>query len=306
MSEITWASVEPLLHRVEVVGGAVNATFRCPLSGDTFQAVATVPAPGGEGGGEARASLGASVRLAVGRLLLGVLGSSRGAGAAAAISPARPLTEEERRAGILAAFAQVAPRFVWDGAEGRWVSARAAVGIVPEFIRQLGEFPPSRRYEQVILARMVVEVAAADGALTAGEESLMGAFIPQELGTFADLLQRPRLTALELRETLPGGVRETLLMVAWAAALVDTRLADAEQARLDALAAGLGLDLEQRREARHNAEVYLVDQALDRAWEGGRLDEAALTEVRALAASFGLDGAAFEAVEARHRRRHGR
>ena len=300
MTQVSYETISPIVLRTSVAGGRLTAVFRCPISGDTFEA--TVPLKG-EGDSDASPFSGAPLRAAMSRFLRGVFrGESQ---EVEATETQEALTEDEREQAVLRAFNAVSNRFVWDASQEHWLSARVAVGVVPEFTRQLAEFPLETRFDRVILARMLVEIAAADGTLAAEEQAFLNGFLPPELGTLDELRGRPHLTALELRETTNGPERETLLMVAWAIALTDEELADEEALCLASFAKGLGLSDTLSLELRHYAEVFVIDQALDRVWLRGGFDTQAFGEVKLLATQFGLNDAAFATIDIRHRRRHG-
>lgn len=300
MDQPNFAAITPLLHASRVEGDVLVCTFRCPLSGDTFEGRASLRGDDGADevtGGFADGML-PGLRYRMGTLIRRWLGGRR--------DPASAGEGADRtEAAVIAAFHSVEPGLVWDASRGQWISARVAVGIVPEFVRQVAEFPVEARYDQLILARMLAEIASADGSLAGEERALLEAFIPGDLVTVDEVVLGPRLTAPELMETSSPGVRETLLMIAWAVALTDEALDPAEEQRLRELAEGLGLSAASAAELRHYAEVFVVDQALARVWPGGGYDPARWEEVHDLALAMGLDEETFSRIDLRFRRRNG-
>lgn len=96
-----------------------------------------------------------------------------------------------------------------------------------------------------------------------------------------------------------------MLMVAWAVALTDEDLSPQEELRLAEYAAGLGIAPAQAVKLKLAAQVYLVDQALSRAYPGGQRDQALHAEVMSMAQRIGLDATDAERVDIRFRKRYG-
>jgi uncharacterized tellurite resistance protein B-like protein len=198
---------------------------------------------------------------------------------------------------VLRAFQGVSERFAWDGR--RWVSAESLAETQTEFARQLGALKLTSPYDRSVLARMLMEVAQADGRITAEERELLGRFVAADVGE-----GRAPLSRAELSETSPGA-REAALMIAWAVALADSELSDAEREKLGAHAAGLGISGERAAVLKGYAQAFLVDQALAQVYAGGRRDEAAYREVMELARRLGLGAEEAERVDIRYRKRNG-
>ena len=173
------------------------------------------------------------------------------------------------------------------------------------FRKQLADNPVSGRYEQCLLARMLVEIACADGAVSDDEREFLGDFIDPELGTIDDLAKLDKLNAVDLEGAAEATVRETMLMIAWMAALSDEGLADSERERLDELAAGLGVADDRAAKMRNLATSHLLEQAFAGAYPGGRRDDAAHADTLALAEGLGVSAEDVQRGDLRCRQRMG-
>jgi len=325
MPEITYESIKPLIEREEVQGSTMSCTFRCPASDVSVEATAAIRRERGAAGQVAdraarsvKTTLLFRARSALSRAIGGILGYGvagqlgRGVATAAADQAVRgagsgqpSFSEADRQAAVVAAFQTVASRFVWDPAQGRWIAAQLAGEALTDFAAQLDAAPVAQPYDRGVLARMLVEIANADGNIADEEKAFLADFVPPDLGSVDGLLARAPLSKVELDETAQGRSRETLLMVAWALALTDEDLAEAEQDRLAELAAGLGIAEARADELKRYAQLFIIDQALAAAYAGGQADASVRQQVIALAERIGLDPEAAERAEIRYRKRTG-
>lgn len=317
MSEVTYEAIAPMIQEASAQGTTYNVTFRCPLSEATVSSQAALRRGAGVKDvavGSAKKSLMYSLR----RSVLGAVRSVLGHGvlgrvgqdvARSMLSDAEQkanehFTEDEKQAAAVEAFERVKGEFVWDPKGQRFVSAKAAGATPSAFSKQLAEAPVSERYDRGVLARMLVEVANADGRIEPDEINFLSGFITDDVGTVPALLKKPALSSVELSETSTGGVRETLLMLAWAAAMTDEELADAEVRKLEGFAAGLALHPERAESARRAAQAHLLEQAIEAAYARG-FDDAKRQEVLQLGANLGMEAEEAERAEIRYRKTHG-
>ncbi len=324
MSEPTYETVAPLVDDVQTHRRTVTVRFTCRRSGESVQARATVPEGVGSAamsrvGQSVKRSLMWSLRSSIASLVRGVFGHGivgrtasdlvyAATNEATRVSHQRAdsLSQDEVQAGIVAAFASVRGRFVWDAERGEWVSASAAAELMSAFQRQLAQHPATHPYDRQVLARMLVEVARADGRVAAEEQTWLTELIGPDQGSLAQLAQRPPLTAAELSQTSHDDVRVSLLTTAWALALVDERFDPGERSLLERWGQGLGLRPAQVAKARDAAAGHLLDEALERMHAWGGHDAHARQELYALAARMGISRQAAEQAEAAFQRRRAR
>lgn len=299
-----FASIRPLIAMARVDGRDVIAVFRCPLTHRSEQALWRSPPVGVSA---VTADLAASSSLYAARnqvngLVRGLLGfgtvgrlARKAADAVLAGSNANAqLDTEEEEAGIVGAFRSVADRFTWDGT--RWSHRGEAP---PALEQQVVGSDALTGYDRDVTARMVVEIARVHGGVSEDERGhLLQIF--DEVGSLDALLARPPLTAADLAETTRGGVRRSMLSVAWSMALCDAHFDPAEEALLERFAAGLQIPEEERAEVRRQAQVYVVRQFLDRMFAWGGHDTAARAELQTLAERIGMASGLLQRTEARY------
>ena len=325
MPEITYESIKPLIAKEELQGSTMRCTFKCPVSDFSVDAsgqcrqersVAGQVAAGAARSAKASLmwSLRGAVAGAVGRLLGSGIAGQVGRQAAysatqgmtrSAMSSQVSYSEAQKQAAVVEAFKQVSSSFMWDARNSRWISTKAGGEAVTDFARQLESAPITQRYDAGVLARMLTEIANADGQIGEEEKSFLAGFVPPEAGSVDDLLKKSPLSKVELEECALGNARETMLMLAWALALTDEDLADEERARLAAHADGLGIAPARAGELKKHAQVFVVDKAIEAAYAGGEADAEARKEITDLAARIGLAPEEAERAEVRYRKRLG-
>ncbi len=325
MTTPTPENVAPLVQDLVVRGRSVQLRLVCPRSGHAVSARATAPA-------SSTTAVATRMKSTVSRTLLyslrrtianlvrgifghGVVGRLASDLAYTALSEAqrgraRPgaagLSAAEQQEAVVAAFQSVATAFVWDPEGAAWISAKAAVELLGAFQRQLSEHPVLHPYDRQVLARMLVEVARADGRVSPEESSWLTEMITADQGSVDDIANRPPLTTAELRSTSPTPIRRSLLLLAHALALVDENLDPAELQALSRFGQGLELSPRDQEEIGQVARTWVLDQALDRMATWGGHDAHAREQLYALAGRLGMSQPQAEQAEARFLRRSAR
>jgi hypothetical protein len=312
MRALSYDALRPLIHREEPAAGTMTVVFRCPESG--VEATASAPIRAGQGLRSAAArsvkrNLWHSLRTAVLGAIHSVLGHGIGGRVASEVTGqamadaqrGQEHTADDRRAAVVAAFERVQSSFRWDARRTRWVGAAPAD---TPFGRQLAAAPVAARYDQGVLARLLTEIVCADGAVQAAEREFLEQFVDPGLGALETLAKRPPLTDTELA-AVEAGVGDTLVLLAWAAALSDEDLADAEAARLQAVARALGITDTRCLELRGAAQQFLFEEALRAAYGGEAPGRDAVAEAMVVGAKLGLSDAEAERLDVAYRKRHG-
>ncbi len=297
--EITYEAIESLVAGTEQRGDILAVTFKCPTSGTEIPSRGTL-APR-EKEADPNGNMTSSLRRSMSHVLRGVFGRTPKAGEAVSSD----YSEEAKRAATVEAFEAVQTQFVWEAKSGTWMSVEAAGADWTEFAKQLFDGPVVEDADCDVLARMLVEIANADGRLAEEEKIFLNEFLVPNFGTVETLSNKPALSADELGATSAGRVRDTMLMLAWALALVDEDLDSREEARLGELADGLGLGPNLVLELKRFAQEHVIDQALEVAYRGGQRDDGRYAEVQTLAKKIKLRSTNVERVEQRLRKRHG-
>lgn len=221
-------------------------------------------------------------------------------GLAAAIDSKYSATEKQNA--IVRAFRSVSDRFQWDGAA--WVLAEASIVQPGEFSQQLDAAPIAERADLDVLARMLVELAGADGEVGEDERGFLGTFLPPGLVVDA-LIDGPVLTDAELRAVSEGPVRDSMLMLAWGLAFCDDELADEERDTCRRFARGLGISVARGKEVRNAAAGFVLEHVFAETWSVGVADEVLREEAFAIADRLGLPRPVARRIESQYKRRQG-
>lgn len=316
MSEITYEELRPLIADQEVRGAQVRVVFRCPKSGASHESSAGIQ----RGRGVKDMALKAAKQSAWYSLrngLMRALSSALGHGVVSSVgrqvsgqmmremSQNTQYSGSEVEAAVVQAFLRVQNNFRREG-QG-FVAAHgqvAAEATDTGFHQQLRQAPVSERYDQGVLARVLVELAKGDGQLSPEEQTLLSGFLDPSLGTVDQLSTRPPLSAVELSET-SGPARETILMLGWALALSDNSLAASEHMRLEEVATGFAVAPDRVAALRGHAQHFLLDQALGAAYRTGTRDAALFQQAMQVAAAIGFDPESAERADVRFRKARG-
>ncbi len=304
----TLEAIRPLLAAVRVDGRDLHVVFRCPSSGQ-FETVHRRAPPCGVSGMTVHmrnTSRLYAVRAEVNGLIRGLLGYGVAGRWARQVAdrllagehPYTQLDTEEEEQGVVEAFRSIAHRFRWEG--GRWVHrGERARGRLERRVLQGEGLSP---YDRDVAMRMVVEVAQVHGGISDEERShLLDIF--EDAGSLQQLLDRPPLTDAELAETSRGSARRRLLAMAWSMALCDEHFDEAERALLDRYGRALGIPLEEQVAIQLEAQVFVLEQLLERALAWGGHDRASREQLRRLAARIGASPGLVERTEARFLKR---
>jgi uncharacterized membrane protein YebE (DUF533 family) len=272
-------------------------TFQCPVTGTGVQSSAGVKAAGyharwlgalkGRAASQLRWSLANMVRSALGGGYLGRAGSTMvheaSAGKVAASKPSRG----QREAAVLQAFRQVQGQFMWSAQRNGFVHVSAEPDQQTGFSQTIGGLQIEQPHDRQVMARMLAEIAVADGHIADEERMLVDAFTGGDLGSIEDILRFPRLGPADLAR-VSTQLRESMLMLAYAVAYADQVLEQSEQDRLIQLAGGFGLHMEQVERASNLAREYVIDQLLDAAWADGQADEQERSRIYGVGYALGL------------------
>ncbi|WP_045119625.1 TerB family tellurite resistance protein [Haliangium ochraceum] len=316
MSQSTYEAIQPLIAHSEQQGTSMRVIFRCPASGEEVEATAGLRSGNDLGNRVAqsakrslmwsvRSAIASAVRSAFGHGIVSNMAQSATRDAMSAGQQRLTYSDSDKRDAIERAFESVSSQFVWDSEQSRYISSKAAGSSMSEFLTQLGNAPVTAKFDRGVVARMLTEIAAADGSVGDDERAFLAAFIPPDLGTVDDLLRASKVSPAELAETSTGAVRDTMLMLAWAVAYTDEELAPEEAARLEEFASGLAIDGARVAALKSYAQHYLLDQSLQRAYASGQRDAAVHAEAMAMAQRLGIDATEAERADIRFRKRYG-
>ncbi len=314
--KMDYASIAPLVRSSEQKGTVMQVVFQDAAGGAPVEASAPLQrgkAVASATRATAQRKLLSHLGFAISRAVNGALGDvnvlskiaggkARSAVQGLAASLDSKYSATEKQNAIVQAFAGVSDRFQWDGAA--WVLAEASSVPRGEFSDQLDAAPIVARADLDVLARMLVEVAGADGEVGEDEREFLGTFLPPEMDVDA-LVDGPTLSDAELRGVSEGPVRESMLMLAWGLSFCDDELADEEQATCRRFARGLGISVARGKAMRNVAAGFVLEHVFAEAWSGGIADEERREEALAAADRLGLPRPVARRIESQYKRRHG-
>ncbi|MCB9685324.1 MAG: hypothetical protein H6738_23000 [Alphaproteobacteria bacterium] len=319
----TLEAIRPLVSQCNPTGRHLVVTFTCPVTRRHVNARWSAPQRNDVASRvaasakqsmwyEMRRQAHSMLATALGHGMMGRVASQTMDAAMYAASPgnsystasaARNLSQGEVDQGVVEAFQSVASQFAWAG--NRWVHSSAAQQVLSPLDAQLQQHPLVTRYDRLLAARMLYEVAASHGGVSPEERSHLEDVIDPELGSIQALAQRPPLSRAELAEASPGGVRVSLLALAWTLALVDESFDEGERRKLAELTQGLGVPQGEADRARDLARSWILDQAFERAFGWGGHDVTAREMAVDLGRRIGMSREEVEIAEARFQRRRG-
>ena len=145
---------------------------------------------------------------------------------------------------------------------------------------------------------MLVEVALADGSVSKEEREWLINMLNPAHGTVESISQRPKTSPAELNETSSGGVRETLLLLAWTLALCDEDFDASEKQLLLHYGQAFQLSQSQIGRVQSIAQHYILENALEYMFRWGGQDQFARQNILQLASKIGLSQREAMEVEA--------
>jgi hypothetical protein len=256
--EITYNLIQPLIIKEDANGGKMECEFEVPETGEVVPSKVSIRRDRSMAGqiksrvtrtvtNRARTSVSRMVRGFLGGGMLGSIGSQVVNTGSRELTQdlTRGFSDREKQAAVVEAFKKVAKHFQYDDVLG-WqkgtiaaAASRSSKRETPtterkkvernasEFEKLVHKNPITNSFEQDVLGRVLIEIAQADGGISADEEAFLKEFIPN-YGTFS---QKPLLTPIECEEVSKNN-KSTIYLLAWAVALVDLELSPLEEGKL--------------------------------------------------------------------------
>ncbi|MEZ4265738.1 MAG: TerB family tellurite resistance protein [Myxococcota bacterium] len=298
MSTPTHSNLKPLAHSQEVRGGYLHVHFQCPLTQNEATSWARIGASHEEEDEGAGTLLGRA-RQALARLV----GRTAGHRPEAPGADGAP-TPQQLETAMVDAFLRVRSQFAWDKHGEQWVWAALKADVQGPLSRMLERVRFTEPADKRCLARMLAEVAMADGTVAPAEKQFFESFTGEQAGAIPQAMGSGELTEEDLTETTPF-LREPMLALAWALAYTDQDLAAPEEARLERFAAGLHIGEARAEALRADACAYVLEEMLSDIYQNGEPEPAKRLEVARVASRLGASVEALDEVERRIRRLRG-
>ncbi|MBK6622492.1 MAG: TerB family tellurite resistance protein [Saprospirales bacterium] len=145
---------------------------------------------------------------------------------------------------------------------------------------QIGKSPLSTRFDREVLARILVELASADGEIESAEQEFLESVVGAEFGSINELMAMEPVSPVECEELNPG-VRETIYLLAWVMSLVDLDVNPSERSILMEYAGMFGFSGQKTEEIIRKARLYLLESSI--------AADTSREELFSLADSLGVD-----------------
>lgn len=260
--EITYESIKPYILEEKVDGSKVLCKFQ--VDNQVFDSFAHVKT-GAKGGSDRVKKM--VTNTALGRLrssVLRVLRSAVGGGfAGTAVSMAGnevirqgtdglKVSKKDKEAAVVKAFEKIAIELTLEGSKWRLATEFS------EFEKLIKRTPLTKAYDKKILARMLVEMARADGTIEAEEKAFFDDFLNSETGSLGELMRAPSISMVECEE-VSEEARDNVFMIVAAVALTDNEFADEEQLKLDEYSQMFEFSVKKHEELLRHAQDYTIE-----------------------------------------------
>ena len=274
-TKYTYEMIEPLIVSSEVDGRNLFIEFALPGSSEIIEAKTSIRR-GKETGAKVKrkaimiarnqARRGATrvVRGALGGGILGRSGAMMFNTAAREVRPGEGPSQAETEAAFVSAFERIADNFEFDEVTGEWFKASAPPPPPPKspFEEQLSQNPIVDPHDKNVFARVMAELAYADGTISKEESEFFTEIMPPEQPTLDQLSKADPVSRIEATEVTPG-VKGTIYMFAWVIAAIDLDIDPVEEELLMEYADVFEIQDTQREELVKMAKYFVLEQNIE-------------------------------------------
>lgn len=234
--EITYASIRTYILEEKVEGTRVYCKFQ--VDNEVFESLGYIKSDARDGTarvtrvvkntalGRIRSSVLRILRSAVGGGFGATVVSMAGNEAFRQGTDGMRHSKKEKEQAVVGAFEKITGELTYEG--GKW---RLATEF-SEFEKLIKRNPLTEAYDKKILARMLVEMARADGTIGKEEKDFFSNFLTAETGSMAELMRAPSISVVECEE-VSKEARENVFMLVAAVALTDNEFAEEERLKLE-------------------------------------------------------------------------
>lgn len=273
--EFTYQMIEPLIVFQETDGRNVYVEFALPGSQDIIESKGSIKKGNDVGSkvkrrvamvarGQVRTMATRAIRGVVGGGIVGRLGTAAFQTASQEVRPGEGPTEDEVQAAIVDAFMRVKDNFAYDEASGEWRKPEAPPPPPPKspFEEQMNNHPIADPHDKNVFARVLAELAYADGTVSKEESEFFKNIIPPDQPSLDRLAKADPVSKVEAEEVTQN-VKATIYMIAWVIAMIDLEIAPVEEELLMEYADVMGLTDIRREELIKHAKFYVMEQYID-------------------------------------------
>jgi tellurite resistance protein len=298
--EITYESIRQYIIEESLEGSRVTCKFQ--IDNEVFDSVGTIKAGGKKGAARVKNMVKTTALGRMRSVVLRVLRKAVGGGfAGTAVSMAGneamrqgtdgiKYSKKEQQAAVVMAFEKISLELAYEG--GQW---RLATEF-SEFEKLMKRNPLTKAYDRKILARMLVEMARADGSIEPEEKAFFDDFLTEETGKLGELVRSPAVSVVECEEVSKEG-KDNVFMIVAAVALTDNEFADEEKLKLEEYS-----QMFEFTDAKHHELLRLAQDYTIESWIRSNGDMSR-DDVYAFADKIGMDRGEAERTQIRIEKR---
>jgi tellurite resistance protein len=298
--EITYEAIKPYILEEKIQGSKMFCKFQ--VDNQVFEATNSIRTNTSDGKervtrmvkntaiGRMRSTILQVLRRAVGGGFAGTVVSMTGNEVVRQGTDGIKHSRKDKERAVVGAFEKITSDITYEG--GRW---RLATEF-SEFEKLIRRQPLTKAYDKKILARMLVEMARADGTVEKEEKAFFDDFLTEETGSLRDLMRAPAISMIECEE-VNAEARENVFMIVAAVALTDNEFADEEKQKLDEYSQMFDFKQEKHDELLRYAQDYTIEMYIR---ANGQMSR---DEVYAFADKIGMDRGEAERTQIRLEKR---
>ncbi|MCP4438244.1 MAG: TerB family tellurite resistance protein [Aureispira sp.] len=263
--EITYSLIKDTIVEEKIEGGKLYCTFK--IEGEVFEETGFVKSDNKGAAkvtrmvkttaiGRMRSVVLRVLRKAVGGGFAGTMVSMGGAEAIRQQTDGAQFSRADKEKATVGAFQKVLKggEIFYDDENKRWRVSRE----LSAFEKKLKRDPLESPYDRKILARMLVEMARADGSIAAEEKEFFENFLTEETGSLGQLMRAPSVSVVECEE-ISEELQGTVFMIVAAVAITDHDFDESEKQKLMEYSEMFGFKDDKRDELMVMAQDYTVE-----------------------------------------------
>ena len=298
--EITYESIKSYILEENLDGSKMHCKFE--VDGQVFESFSSIRSSTKKGAAKVTSMVRNTAMGRMRSMVLRVLRKAVGGGSAGtAVSMAGTeamrqgtdgikYSKKEKESAVISAFEKVSLEFAYEG--GKW---RLATEF-SEFEKMIKRNPLSKAYDKKLLAKMLVEMARADGKIEAEEKAFFDDFLTEETGTMGELMRAPAVSIVEIEE-VSDEARENVFMIVAAVALTDNEFADEEKLKLEEYSQMFDFSENKHDELLRFAQDYTIESYIK---SKGKMSR---DEIYTFADQIGMDRGEAERAQIRMEKR---
>jgi tellurite resistance protein len=266
--EITYDLIKPIILEEKLDGSTMHCKFK--VEGEVFESKYSVRIDSKDTSnkikGMVKLNLISRMRSTLMRVIRSAVGGGIAGNTAAMVgnevvrnqTSGANYSAADKQDAVVEAFERISFNFYFDQEVKAWKIARR----LSEFEKRLKSNPLTVPYDKKTLARLLLELAKADGQISPEEKAFFSEFLDEDTGTFAELMRAATLSKVELEE-VSKEAKENVFMIACAVTFSDKSFDEKEKAKLYEVAANMNIIDKKRDELLKLAQDYTIESAIE-------------------------------------------